>query len=134
MRKFLAFSQFGVLNLSIARSAAVLATSWGRIPSTAAAQQGGGLSMATNIKDNVLVVLQSSGGNDAHTVITMLTGEAALSKWGKEKLDASPEMWQKRQKAQGLDCEKRFGGPMAVEVDDENRSRRRIGAHFWCGV
>jgi len=53
--------------------------------------------------------------------ITKLTGEATISKWGKEKLDASPEMWLQRQKAQGLPLEKRFWGPTAVEVDSENR-------------
>jgi NHL repeat len=40
---------------------------------------------------------------------------------GGEKLNASPEMWLQRQKAQGLEREKQFWGPTAVEVDDENR-------------
>jgi len=53
--------------------------------------------------------------------VTKLTGEATISKWGKEKLDASPEMWLQRQKAQNLGLEKKFWGPTAVEVDDENR-------------
>ena len=53
--------------------------------------------------------------------VTKLRGEATISKWGKEKLDASPEMWLQRQKAQGLPLEKRFWGPTAVEVDSENR-------------
>jgi hypothetical protein len=44
-----------------------------------------------------------------------------VSKWGQEKLNASPEMWIQRQKAQGLEREKQFWGPTAVEVDDENR-------------
>jgi hypothetical protein len=30
-------------------------------------------------------------------------------------------MWQQRQRAQGLEREKQFWGPMAVEVDAENR-------------
>jgi streptogramin lyase len=55
------------------------------------------------------------------SAIATLTGEATVSKWGKEKLDASPEMWQQRQRAQGLEREKQFWGPMAVEVDAENR-------------
>ena len=50
-----------------------------------------------------------------------LTGEATVSKWGKEKLDANAEMWLQRQKSQGLEREKQFWSPSAVEVDDENR-------------
>jgi DNA-binding beta-propeller fold protein YncE len=53
--------------------------------------------------------------------ITKLTGEATVSRWGQEKLNASPEMWIQRRGAQGLEREKQFWGPMAVEVDDENR-------------
>ena len=53
--------------------------------------------------------------------VNQLTGEATISKWGREKLAASPEMWLQRQKAQGLPLEKRFWGPTAVEVDSENR-------------
>ena len=53
--------------------------------------------------------------------ITKLTGEATVSKWGKEKLDASPEMWLQRQRSQGLEREKQFWGPSAVLVDDEDR-------------
>jgi DNA-binding beta-propeller fold protein YncE len=53
--------------------------------------------------------------------VAKLTGEATISRWAKEKLDASPEMWIQRQKAQGLEREKQFWGPMAVEVDAENR-------------
>ena len=40
---------------------------------------------------------------------------------GKEKLDANAEMWLQRQKSQGLEREKQFWSPSAVEVDDENR-------------
>ncbi len=53
--------------------------------------------------------------------ITHLLGEATISKWGKEKLDANAEMWQQRARAQGLEREKLFWGPIAVAVDDENR-------------
>jgi len=53
--------------------------------------------------------------------INKLTGEATVSKWGKEKLDANAEMWQQRQRAQGLEREKQFWGPLAVAVDDEGR-------------
>jgi hypothetical protein len=30
-------------------------------------------------------------------------------------------MWQQRQKAQGLEREKQFWGPTAIEIDGENR-------------
>jgi DNA-binding beta-propeller fold protein YncE len=53
--------------------------------------------------------------------IAQLTGEATVSKWGKEKLDANAEMWQQRRRAQSLEREKQFWGPVAVEVDGENR-------------
>jgi DNA-binding beta-propeller fold protein YncE len=53
--------------------------------------------------------------------ITQLRGEATVSKWGKEKLDANAEMWQQRQLAQGLEREKQFWRPSAVVVDRENR-------------
>jgi DNA-binding beta-propeller fold protein YncE len=53
--------------------------------------------------------------------ITKLTGEATLSKWGQEKLNANAEMLIQRQKAQGLDREKQFWSPMAIEVDAEQR-------------
>ena len=64
--------------------------------------------------------------------ITKLTGDATISRWGKEKLDASPDLWKQREVAQGLEREKPFWGPVAVEVDDQDRifvadsSRARI--------
>ena len=53
------------------------------------------------------------------SIITRITGDATMSKWGKEKLDANPEMWKEREMAQGLEREKLFWGLVAVEVDDE---------------
>jgi DNA-binding beta-propeller fold protein YncE len=53
--------------------------------------------------------------------ITLRTGDATISKWAKEKLDANPEMWKERERAYGLEREKLFWGPTAVAVDDENR-------------
>jgi hypothetical protein len=44
-----------------------------------------------------------------------------VSRWGQEKLNASPEMWVQRRKAQGMGMEKQFWSPMAVEVDAEDR-------------
>ena len=64
--------------------------------------------------------------------ITVLTGDATVSKWGMEKLTANPEMWEERERAQGMEREKLFWGPTDVDVDDEGRifvvdsARRRI--------
>ena len=51
--------------------------------------------------------------------VTARTGDATVSKWGKEKLDANPEMWEERQRAYGMEREKDFWGPTGVAVDDE---------------
>ncbi|MCD5403124.1 MAG: 6-bladed beta-propeller, partial [Dehalococcoidia bacterium] len=51
--------------------------------------------------------------------IDLKTGEAGLSKWGKDKLDANPEMYGERDRAQGLEREKDFWGPTGVTVDNE---------------
>ena len=51
--------------------------------------------------------------------ITKLTGDATVSKWGKAKLDANPEMWEERERAPGMEREKLFWGPIGVEVDNE---------------
>jgi DNA-binding beta-propeller fold protein YncE len=53
--------------------------------------------------------------------VAVITGDATISKWGKDKLDANSEMWQEREIAQGIEREKNFWGPVAVEVDDEGR-------------
>ena len=53
--------------------------------------------------------------------ITKMTGDATLSKWATEKLDANPEMWEERARAQGLEREKLFYAPISVDVDDEGR-------------
>lgn len=53
--------------------------------------------------------------------VTARTGDATISKWGKEKLDANPEMWEERERAYGLEREKDFWGPTGVTVDDEGR-------------
>jgi hypothetical protein len=50
-----------------------------------------------------------------------MTGDGTISKWGKEKLDANAEMWNEREIAQGLEREKDLWGPIAVEVDDQDR-------------
>ena len=53
--------------------------------------------------------------------ITKMTGDATISKWGKSKVDANPDMWKQREVAQGLGRLKLFWGPTAVEVDDQGR-------------
>jgi len=53
--------------------------------------------------------------------VGLKTGEAGISKWAKDKLDANAEMWDERERAQGLEREKDFWGPTGVTVDDEGR-------------
>jgi len=53
--------------------------------------------------------------------VTLKTGDATISKWAKEKLDANAEMWEERQRAYGLEREKDFWGPSSVCVDDQDR-------------
>jgi DNA-binding beta-propeller fold protein YncE len=66
--------------------------------------------------NNRLQVFDADG-----TFVTARTGDATVSKWGKEKLDANAEMWQERERAWGLEREKDFWGPTGVCVDDEGR-------------
>ena len=65
--------------------------------------------------------------------ITQLTGDATLSKWGRERVALDPSMMRNRERAQGMqEREKLFQGPIAVEVDDEGHifvvecSRQRL--------
>ena len=95
-------------------------------PTAVAVDKGGIIYVADWLNDRLQVF-----GADGH-FITKKTGDATVSKWGKLKLDANPEMWGERERAQGLEREKEFWGPIAVEVDDQNRvfvvesSRNRI--------
>ena len=67
--------------------------------------------------NNRLQVFNADG-----SYVTQTTGEGSLSKWGTAKLDGgNPEMWQERTIAQGIEREKDFWGPIAVEVDDKGR-------------
>jgi sugar lactone lactonase YvrE len=59
-------------------------------------------------------------GPDGDNIAT-ITGDATMSKWGKDKLDANSEMWQEREIAQGIEREKDFWGVTAVAIDDEDR-------------
>ena len=77
-------------------------------------------------KDGIIYVVDR--GNDRLEVfgadgsfISKMTGDATLSKWGKEKLDLNPQMSKAREVAYGLEREKLFWGPIGVDVDDEGR-------------
>ena len=87
-----------------------------------------GIIYVTDFKNDRLQVFDADGG-----FITKLTGDATLSKWGRERVELDPSMVRGREKAQGLkEREKLFHGPIAVEVDDEGRvfvvecSRQRL--------
>lgn len=71
----------------------------------------------TDYKNDRLQVFDGEGN-----FITTLTGEATLSKWGRERVALDPVMMKGRERAQGLqEREKPFQGPIAVAVDEENR-------------
>jgi len=71
----------------------------------------------TDFKNDRLQVFDADGD-----FITKLAGEATLSKWGRERVELDPVMMKGRARAQGLEeREKPFQGPIAVDVDDENR-------------
>ncbi len=53
--------------------------------------------------------------------VTLRTGDATVSKWGKDKLDANPEMWGERERAEGMERERLFWAPSGIAVDDQNR-------------
>ena len=71
----------------------------------------------TDFKNDRLQVFDADGD-----FITKLAGEATLSKWGRERVELDPVMMKGRERVQGLEeREKPFQGPIAVDVDDENR-------------
>ena len=87
-----------------------------------------GIIYVTDFKNDRLQVFDADGG-----FITKLTGDATLSKWGRERVELDPSMVRGREMARGLkEREKLFHGPIAVEVDDEGRvfvvecSRQRL--------
>jgi DNA-binding beta-propeller fold protein YncE len=87
-----------------------------------------GLIYVTDFKNDRLQVFDAHGA-----FITKLTGEATLSKWGRQRVELDPTLVRGREMAQGLvEREKHFHGPIAVEVDDEGRvfvvecSRQRL--------
>ena len=71
----------------------------------------------TDFKNDRLQVFDADG-----SFSTKLAGEATLSKWGRERVELDPVMMRGRERAQSLEeREKPFQGPIAVDVDDENR-------------
>ena len=87
-----------------------------------------GIIYVADFKNDRLQVFDADGA-----FITKLTGEATLSKWGRERVELDPTIVRGREMAQNLhQREKQFHGPIAVEVDDEGRvfvvevSRQRL--------
>ena len=71
----------------------------------------------TDFKNERLQVFDADG-----SFITKLAGEATMSQWGRQRVELDSRMVKGREIAQGLhEREKPFQGPIAVEVDDENR-------------
>ena len=84
---------------------------------TSVAVDKDGIIYVTDYKNDRLQVFGADGG-----YLTTLTGEATMSQWGWERVQLDPTMVKGREIAQGLhEREKAFQGPIAVEVDDENR-------------
>lgn len=81
------------------------------------AVDGEGLIYVTDWGNDRLQVFDPEG-----RYITVLKGEAGMSKWGEERLSSNPEnMLEQRARARSLDPEKRFVQPTAVEIDEESR-------------
>jgi DNA-binding beta-propeller fold protein YncE len=53
--------------------------------------------------------------------ITTFSGEANLSKWGQEQLNANPDMIRQRGLMRDMSPEKHFWRPKAIVIDDEGR-------------
>ncbi len=71
----------------------------------------------TDFKNERVQVFNANG-----EFLTKLTGEATLSQWGRERVVLDPLAVRGREISQGLrEREKAFQGPIAVEVDDQNR-------------
>jgi DNA-binding beta-propeller fold protein YncE len=76
-----------------------------------------GVIYVADFKNDRVQVFDAEG-----TYITQLTGEGTLSKWGRERVELDPVAVRGREVAQGLhEREKGFRGPIALEVDDEDR-------------
>ena len=53
--------------------------------------------------------------------ITTFIGDATVSKWGQEKLDANPDFVKQRNLVRDFEPERRFWRPNAIAIDDEGR-------------
>ena len=87
-----------------------------------------GIIYVADFKNDRLQVFDADG-----RFIAKLTGEATLSKWGRERVELDPTILRARHRAFNLqEQEKHFHGPIAVEVDEEGRifvvevSRQRL--------
>lgn len=76
-----------------------------------------GMIYVTDYKNDRLQVFDAEGN-----FLTQLTGQGTLSKWGRERVEIDPTIAKGRELAQDLaEREKPFQGPIAVDVDEENR-------------
>jgi len=80
------------------------------------AVDGQGLIYVADWQNDRVQVFDSEG-----RFITKIIGDATLSKWAEQKLDANPDMRLQREIAQGLERERFLSGPLGVEIDDNNR-------------
>ena len=79
------------------------------------AVDGQGLIYVADWQNDRVQVFDSEG-----RFITKIIGDATLSKWAEQKLDANPDMRLQREIAQGLERERFLSGPLGVEIDDNN--------------
>ncbi len=84
-------------------------------PTGVAVDKDGDIYVA-DCENNRLQIFDSKGN---HT--DTLLGEGSVSRWARAKLDANPALYQERAVADGLEREKLFFSPIAVDVDPESR-------------
>jgi DNA-binding beta-propeller fold protein YncE len=51
--------------------------------------------------------------------VTLKTGDSSISRWGNQKLDANPKMWDERKEAPQLERERDFWAPVGITVDED---------------
>jgi hypothetical protein len=83
---------------------------------TGVAVDGEGIIYVADWDNDRVQVFDSNG-----LFITIILGDATLSKWGITKLDANPDMKLQREIAQGLERERFLRGPIGIEVDEQDR-------------
>ena len=84
-------------------------------PTSVAVDKDGDIYVADWANDRMQMF--DSKGKHVYTFL----GDATLSKWGISKIDSNDYMWKERQTSWGLEREKEFDHPIAVEVDGEGR-------------